>query len=267
MRSVGTATLERGPTPVDPRIAARRDAVVADQRRRRRRRLGILLGVVALVGAGWFATRTGLLDVEQVEVAGAGRTPVDEIRDASGVRPGDQLLDLDPGRIADAVGALPWVATVDVSRRLDGRVTITVSERDPVATVPDGTGGLALVDGEGRVLGPLPADLDAHRSGLVPIEGLDAPEPGATLEPVAAPALDVIARLSPGLRARVTTVALTPAGELELGLRPQGTVALGPPVELQRKLDSLVTVLAQVDQDGLASIDVRVPSLATVERW
>lgn len=261
-------TLERTTdAKVDPRIAARRDAVAADRRRRRRRWALVAIVVVAVVGGGWFVTRTSLLDVASVEVEGAVRTSPDDIRVASGVAVGDPLVDVDGGSVDAAVERLPWVATAETTRRLDGTVTIAVTERAPVATVPAADGARALVDRDGRVLAVVAPDSpEPPDPALVTIDGVVAGAPGEVLPPAGAGALAVVDGLTPGLRARVVAVVVSPIGELTLALRPEGTVDLGPPTELDVKLERLITVLSQVDQSGLAVIGLRVPDLPTVTR-
>jgi cell division protein FtsQ len=252
---------------VDPRIAARRDAVVAHGRRRRWRRLALVLGVLALVAAGWYATRTPLLDVDSIEVRGADRTGADQVVLASGLRPGAPLAGLDQASATRAVEALPWVESVDVERRWGGEVVMTVVERTPVATVATETGAQALVDTTGRVLAVVPAEEPLPvEAPLLPIVGVVAPEPGATLGPDAAGALEVATIASPGLRARLANIAVWPGGQLSLTLLPQGGADLGPPTELPAKLASLVTVLSQVDPTGLLTVGLRVPDLPTVTR-
>lgn len=264
-------TLERherdDATVVDPRIAARRDAVLADGRRRRRRRLLAVLVVLTVLAGAWFLTRTSLLDVETVEVRGAVRTSPDDVRSASGVSPGDQLVDVDGATVARRVEGLPWVADASVGRSLDGTVVVTVTERAPAATVPSPDGTVAVVDAGGRVLEVVGPDAQAALDpALLPLLGVTAPAPGQDLDPVAAPALEVVARLTPGLRNRVSAVAVTPAGGLQLHLRPQGNVDLGAPTQLDAKLASLVTVLGQVDQAHLCTVGLGVPDLPTVTR-
>ena len=256
-----------GAVSVDPRIAARRDAVVAHDRRRRWRRLAAIAGVIALVALGWYVTRTPLLDVDVIEVVGADRTGVDEVVLASGLLPGDPLVGVDQARIVSGVEALPWVAAVEVDRRWDGTVTIAVTERVPVATAPTADGGRAVVDAEGRVLAVVPAGTETSiEPPLLPIEGVVAPGSGELLDPVAAGALEVATAITPGLRARVANVAVWPGGDLSLTLIPQGGVDIGPPTAISAKLASLVTVLSQVDQRGLLTVGLRVPDLPTVTR-
>jgi cell division protein FtsQ len=263
---LSTRTLERpSRAEVDPRIAARRDAVTADRRRRRHRWLAWVAVVITVAAGGWLLTRSALLDVEQVRVEGATHTSVDDVVAASGVSTGDPLVGLDEGAAVRGVEALPWIAEATVERSIDGTVRVRVTERVAVATVPT-EAGRALVDLDGRVLAAVGSDEEVAEPDtvLMAIEGLVAPGPGGMLGPEAAGAMEVLAGLTPGLQARVSSVAITPDGGLALALRPQGVAELGPPTELPAKLASLVTVLAQVDQTGLGTINLRVPDLPTV---
>jgi cell division protein FtsQ len=262
---LSTRTLERpSDAEVDPRIAARRDAVTADRRRRRHRVLAWVAAAITVAAGGWLLTRTALLDVERVRVEGAANTSVDDVVAASGLSTGEPLVGLDEGAAVRGVEALPWVADATVERSIDGTVRVRVTERVAVATAPT-EAGRALVDLDGRVLAVVAPDEVAEIDpALMAIEGLVAPDPGGTLGPEAAGAMEVMAGLSPGLQVRVSSIGVTPDGGLTLTLRPQGVAELGPPTELPAKLASLVTVLAQVDQTGLGTIDLRVPDLPTV---
>ena len=68
-----------------------------------------------------------------------------------GIHHGDAMVWLDAGAAVAGIEALPWVAPRDVEREWPGTVTITVTERAPLAWV-DTAAGLALVDRSGRVL-------------------------------------------------------------------------------------------------------------------
>ena len=259
-------TLERlrvdGPDPdVDPRIAARRHSVESERRRRRVRRLLIGVVVVVVVVGGWFLTRTGLLDVDSVSVVGAVHESDDDVLAASGVRVGDQLLDIDGGGAARKVEQLPWVATAKVDTGLDGVLTITVTERVPVATVGDPMGGRHLVDASGRLLGPVEGDT----TGLTSLEGVTPGAPGETIGG-ADGAMQAIAALGPGVRSRVTAAVVAPDGTLQLKLNPQGLVVLGPPTDLAAKAAALTTVLGRVEQTDLAGISVVDPANPVVSR-
>lgn len=253
-----SATLERDGRElgVDPRIAERRASVEGERRRRRRRRLLVVVVVVGLVVGAWLVTRSGLLDVERTEVTGSVHQSDDDVIAASGVRLGDQLVDIDEGSVARKVEALPWVDTAEVSVGLDGVVAIAVTERTPVATVAGAEGARFLVDVQGRNLGLVTIGTDT--TGLVPLEGVDPGEPGSTLAG-ADGALAAISALGPGARSRVTAVVVGADGTLQLKLTPTIVVQLGPPTDLAAKAAALTTVLGQVEQRGVTGIDLRVP--------
>lgn len=239
----------------DPRIAERRRSVQTEHRRRRRRWLLTgLIGFTVVAGA-WLITRTALFDVDQVHVQGTVHETEEQVVEASGLRPGDQLLDVDPTAVGRRVAALPWVDGVEVERGMDGVVTIVVSERTPVATVADTLGGVHLVDASGRLLGPAEGDT----SGLLRLEGVTPGAPGDAVGGADGP-LRVSAALSPGVRSRVTAIVVAADGSLQLRLKPEGIVQLGPPTDLAQKLASLATVMGQVDQRNLALIDLTNPS-------
>lgn len=267
-----TSTLERhrsadstGVAEIDPRMRARRDAVEADQRRRRARRWLIGLAVVAgLIGA-WFLTRTALLDVDRIVVQGATHSSVDAIVEASSVRPGEPLLEVDEAASARRIRALPWIDTVTVARRWDGTVTIDVTERVAVAVVVDEAGLLLPVDVTGRILAPAIAIDGSDGPIATPIAGAVAVEPGARIEGFES-ALQVAALLTPGMRSRIQSITTESDGSLTLQLIPQGVASLGSPTDLAAKVAALRIVMAQVDQRDLATIDVMNPSTPVVTR-
>lgn len=257
-----TGTIDRvGEVEMDPRIAARRDAVAAERRRTRGRRWIIVGVIVAVLAGAWGLSRTALFDVDAIEVRGAVQTHAEDIVAASSIRLGEPLLEVDPSASAHRIEQLPWVDSAAVARGWDGRVTITVTERAFIAVVNDATGTGWLVDRTGRVLAQ-DGSMDMIDTLIV---GAVAGEAGSTVEG-ADDALAVAALLTPGMRSRIATITTDPDGSITLGLRPQGTVRLGPPTDLVAKVDSLRTVMGQVDQRDLESINVINPSTPVVRR-
>jgi cell division protein FtsQ len=246
---------------VDPRIAERRRSVEWERRRRRGRRLLALIVLVVVVLGAWLLTRSALLDVDGTEVQGAIRQTPEEIVEASGIRVGVPLLDVDDGAASDRIEQLPWIDTASVSTSLGGVVTIVVTERVAVATAADQAGGRQLVDVTGRVLGPVVGDT----TGLVSLESVTAGAAGETIAG-ADGALQSYAALGPGVRSRVTAVAVTPDGSLLLTLNPQGLVIWGQPTDVAEKATTLATVMGQVEQRDVESIDVRDPGDPVIRR-
>lgn len=244
---------------VDPRIQARRDLVArAQQRRRRRWVFGVLVVATALIGA-WFVTRTALLDVDQIQVAGSTHTSDDDVRAASGLLVGDQILDVDEGAIRTRLLALPWVADARVDASWGGDVVIHIRERQPVAMFSDAEGHPVLVDDEGRVVAPAAVP----DPGLVAVQGVVAGVPGEAVAG-AEGVLAVVNALTPGLRTRIETVMVAPDGQVQFKVRPSGVVNFCGTDDIVAKVRSLQTIFAQVDDTGLNTLDVCVPDKPTI---
>lgn len=271
-----TGTLvETTPPPIDRRLRARRIEVRRREGRRRLRRLIALVVASALLAAAWGVTRSPLLDVDHVAVVGSVRTDAEAVVAAAAIERGTALLDVDLEAAAARVATLPWIRTAQVDRSWRGTITVTITERAPVAVVVGPDGGRWLVDAEGAVLAP-----DGGGTDLLAVEGLQPPAPGRVLEPVPEAALALADSLAPRIRELVAAVVVTPDGAIELRLHPRpgerdaegaarvegGRVLLGDGRALADKVHSLTTVLDQVDLVDLAILDVRVPSNPVVTR-
>lgn len=235
---------------VDPRIAARRESVRSDRNRRRLRVLVVIAVIAAVLAALWLLSRTALLDVDRVGVAGSSRLQIEEVIAASGVGVGDPLVGVDTGAVAHRLEQHPWIRSAKVSRAWGGDVTITVVERVPVGRVRGEDGVEQLVDGTGALLGPAIGD------------DISLPE----IRGVSSDTLALAGLLPPGVRSRVTTVVGEQDGRLQLQLRPRGTVEFGPASDLSEKVAALVTVMGQVDQRDLCTIRVITPDTPVVTR-
>jgi hypothetical protein len=145
---------------VDPRIQERRDEVQAMHARRRRRMLIIVAVFLGLAGATFGALRSPLLAIRAVEVTGADHTPIDAVLAAGGLRKGTPESDVDPHGARLRIEALPWVLHAKVRRHWPRSVTVDLQERTAVASATAASGGWALIDTSGRVLGPLDAPPD-----------------------------------------------------------------------------------------------------------
>src|SRR5690606_1806233 len=112
--------------------------------------------VAASVTAAWGVTQTPLLDVDHIDVVGAGQSGVAAVQAASGIDRGDPLLTSGVGGAAERIAELPWVQTVDVSRKWPNTIEVRVVERVPAAAVPVKDGGWVLLDVTGRQLAVVP---------------------------------------------------------------------------------------------------------------
>jgi len=265
---VSTTTRRR--PGIDPRLRARRIEVRREEGRRRLRRLTVLAGVVGAVALAFAVTRSPLLDVDRVDVAGVRHTPPEVVRDAAGLERGDALLYADLRAARRAVERLPWVAEARLSRHWPGTVRIAIDERIAAGAVPADGGGWVLADGDGRLL----EYVEELPAGLVRLDGVASvpagpPGHGALAGDDARRLLGVAARLPAALRPAVASASMGADG-IELGLAlPDGvaaTVRFGPPELVEEKLLALAALLSGADLAGATSIDVRVPSVPVVAR-
>lgn len=264
------------PTPrpkgwIDPRIRARRVAVI---RRRGRRRLGALVAIVALfatAGTAWLALESPVLDVDRITVTGAGDVPVETVVGATGVELGDALAFVDTAAVAASVETLGEVAAASVERSFPGTLVIAITEADPVAWAvrptsgdpaadPDGTSASVLIDAAGHVT----EEVAEPPAGLVQIQGLATiPPVGEAVRPQRS--VTLLGQLPDGLRRQVTLV-IVDVGQVTLVLAPNADgvpsaqeIRLGAPREIVAKGAAAAAVLGALEAD-VGYLDVRVPT-------
>jgi cell division protein FtsQ len=245
-----------------PRIRERRVAVKRNEGRRRLRILVLAVTAVALVGAGYGATRSPLLDVDTVRVRGASETEVAAVLAASGLDRSPAMVDLDERAIERAIAALPWVASVDVVVDYPGTVEVTLLERTPIATLSAGEGVWALVDIEGRVLQHIAEPVGE----LTRVEAPPAGGPGTTVDESTRAALRLIDALPEVLAGRVPGVTVDATGALRLHLDGKIPVELGRATDVEAKLVALATLVQKADLARVRIIDVRVPTAPVLTR-
>ena len=116
---------------MDPRISARRTAVIRAQGRRRLLLLIIGLAGTALLVGAWFLLHSPVFGARAVTVSGNTHETAAQVITQAGLAGEPPLIDVDAGAAATRIEQLPWVrgATVNVSWP-DG-VHITVTEETP----------------------------------------------------------------------------------------------------------------------------------------
>ena len=101
--------------------------------------------------------------IEEIDVQTDGVIPVDQLRRWAGVKPEENLLALDLGRVRRDLEMVPLVRSVSVERILPRTLRIRVTEREPIAQVsalrPRASGGVEKsvyqLDADGWVILPL----------------------------------------------------------------------------------------------------------------
>ena len=138
---------------MDPRISARRTAVIKEQGRRRLIVGGVALGVVALLVGGWFLVHTPLFSARSVTVTGNVHETAAQVVAQAGLASQPPLLDVNAGAAAARIEQLPWVRTATVHVSWPDGVHIAVTEETARFTASTAAGKWELLSNDGRVLG------------------------------------------------------------------------------------------------------------------
>ena len=248
---------------VDPRMKARRIAVLRAEGRRRLHVLLALAAVVLVAGLGFGISRTPLMDVDRISITGGGARTA-EVLEGTGFSTGMPMLSLDLGAAERSITSLPWVRSARVWRDWPGTVRITVVPRVPVAEVPTTGGRMVLIDAYGYAVEWATAAVEpgglAHVA--VPFAGRLGDIHTAADGPLA-----VVAAMPDDLRAWVRAVTVDPGnGQLGLQLIGGANVVLGEQNLLDDKMSAVRTVLAGTELDCITEIDVIMPDIAAVTR-
>ena len=253
-------------TSIDPRLRQRRIAV---RRAEGRRRLRVLVGIVVLValaGGGYALSRSAVFDLDTIEIDGAFGVEANQVAEASGLVVGTPMLDLDLGRAAEGIVALPWVRTAAVDRAWPGTVEIAVTRRIGVALLPVGDGSGVVIDAEAVAI----ARSETVAVGDLPVITLGPVGDLGDVQTLALPALRLIDAMPLDLAPWVETFDIDDAGTgtplLRLDLVGDVVAIMGDDRDLDTKYEAVRSVLDQVDLAGICEIDVQVGDNPVLKR-
>ena len=143
----------------------------------------LLISVMTIIGTSAF------LSVKDFIVEGGSMYSAEEIVEASGLSPGDNLLFIDSQNVSQRIREeLPFVSDVEIKRVLPDTVSIDVTESIAVASITF-AGEVYVIDSNGRLLSRSPVGEPAQSEmlqGLIEIRGAEIEETrvGGTLRPV-----------------------------------------------------------------------------------
>ena len=251
---------------IDPRIRQRREQVERSRTQTRLLWLAGVLAACALVALGIFLLHTPWFEAKVVTVVGTHPNTSDlAIESAAGLLHHPPLISVDPGTTAAKVESLPFVASAQVKRHWPDAVTITVTERKPVATMAGPASAWSTLDGAGRTLAVTPARpnvpslvVQVHAGTLTP------GRVGSTVAPPAAPGLRVARTLPPAFAGQVTSITVAVDGPVALGLNSGLVVLMGTGSDLPAKYEDIAAIIANAPLHGAHTIDVTVPQSPTV---
>jgi len=156
---------ERRRNPSSRRVKTQDEDVVYTQPKpfQRNRFILRLATVLAVVLALLFGLSL-FFKVENVEVAGINKYQAWDVREASGIRDGENLLTLSKAKISgNIIANLPYIKSVQVAIRLPGTVVIQVEEVTVSYAISDHAGMWWLIDATGRIIdSTTPAEAQDH---------------------------------------------------------------------------------------------------------
>ncbi len=246
---------------MDPRIRARRTAVIKGQGRRRLVIAGGALGVASLVVGGWFLVHTPLFSARSLTVTGNVHETASAVVAQAGLAGHPPLLDVNAGAAAARLEELPWVRTAAVHVSWPDGVHIAITEETERFTVETPAGKWESLGSDGRVLG----ESATRPPGLLLLAVPEPPgQPGTVLSTKDAPGIRVASTLPASFVGQVTAVTVEPAGWVQLALTTPVVVDIGTTTELTAKYEDVSSILAGATLHNGDVIDVSVPDSPTV---
>ncbi len=227
-------------------------------RRRWRRRLGgwapVLVGLSVagvLAFLGWVVFFSSWLAVDDVDVSGTRTLSAADVQAAAGVEAGTPLVRLDLSEIADRVEELPEVADASAHRSWPHTVTISVTERSPVAAVEQ-DGAWWVMDADGVVF-----RRTRERVESVPEVRTQRTPSDEQLREVAS----VVVALPDDVLTQTSRIQARSLDSITLRLTGGRRVVWGSAADSERKVEVLRVLLEQAK--GASEYDVSVPEQPT----
>jgi cell division protein FtsQ len=245
---------------MDPRMSARRTAVIREQGRRRLLFLALGLGGTVLLVGAWFLLHSPLFSARALTVTGNLHESAAQVVAQAGLSSHPPLLDVHAGTAAARIEQLPWVRTAAVRVSWPDGVHIAVTEETPRLVVSAPGGGWKILSADGRVLGVS----SARPPGLLLTVPQPPGAPGSVLPVRDAGGLHVAATLPASFAAQVTGVTVEPQGWIQLTMTTPILVDIGSTAQLTAKYEDVSAILAGATLHNGDVIDVSVPQAPTV---
>jgi cell division protein FtsQ len=235
------------------RFRQRRIAVRRQEGRRRLWWLVVAGSVVVAILIVLLLLTSPILSVRRVSVEGVVYADPEKVGEVVASLKGDPILTADLHGAAKDLEAIPWVEKARVSMHLPSSVHIEVVERKPLAFFRAVDGFNRVIDLDGRVL-------DVIEGDLVDYPFINGTGPNLSAgDLVGQPflgAVQLINALPRELRVRLVSAAVTPEGEVTLGLTDDVEVLFGRPEGFQEKLVALVNAIKREGSSRYSVVDV-----------
>ena len=215
-----------------------------------------------LLTAALVAVATIFFKIENIEVEGNVRYRTDEVRTASGIEWGDNLIFFNKfSAINDIFDELPYVDRVKMRRSYPSTLVITVTETYAAAYIPDGEDHFWLMSPTCKLLEHTREKPDGaiEIQGLVlyaPEEGRQAAADGEDSSKVESLLALMNALDEEGMLGTVSMISVEGVYDLQMVFLDRFTVELGMPEQLNYKLEFLMEIEDRLAGDDRGVIDL-----------
>ncbi len=193
------------------------------------------------------ATHMAFFRLKEVAVSGNRVVSADRIRSLARIEPGQNLFSVVLTEAAARVREDPMVKTVRLSRRLPARITVSITEREPIAFFAREQ--LYGVDSEGVLLPPFPPDKMPDLPIFTSV-GADTTAPGGVIQSLRLKEgirfLNEMRAREPGLIAVISEICLGSQEGLVLYLIDGGMKVKWGRGAFERKIGPFRAALSQI---------------------
>ena len=242
-KNAATAQKRNGSTPRKKRTTATPEVVYIPAKPFSRNRLILRLITIAAVVIAMTIGISIFFKVEHITVSGAEKYTEWDVREASGIRDGENLLAFGKAKACGRIRtALPYVDEVRIGIKLPNTVNIYIKELDVVYSIKAVDGTTWLVTCDGRIVEQTEGSAAARYTNVLGVQ-LENPQVGQQ------------------------AVAFEPAKP-----EPDATEASTEPVQVitaQKRLETALAILRCLEAEGVigtaASVDVT--EMAALQLW
>ena len=215
--------------------------------------VGTSLGVILMLAAAFWVTRTAVFQARELSVSGNHRLSAGQVLRLAGLGKQTNVLWFSSARAEANLLSSPWIRSARIERALPMKIVVRVVERTPVAILSGRS--RMLVAADGTVLRRAPT---SSRLTVIPVG--DVALRIGTRPVVARAELAVLGSLPRTIRPRVLE-AKEEGGQLVLELRGDVRAIYGDASEAAAKGQALEAVLEWSSRKGirLSAVDVRAP--------
>ncbi len=265
----------------EPKISA--DVVYLPPKPFNRSRLALHLVTVIAVVLAVVLGLSVFFKVEVIEVSGTDKYTVQEVCDASGIKPGDHLLTFGRTKAAGKIiSALPYIKSARIGIKLPGTVKIEIEEVDVTYALKDSNGSWWLMSAAGKIVEQVRDESSIHQTKVLGVQ-LQSPKVGEQAiawqdptpqvdengDPIpvtvtAAERLNAVISIAGFLEqnriiGKMASIDVNYLMDIQLWYGNQYQILLGSTEQLGVKITTMKAALAQVNYDE-GILDIRDPN-------